>query len=130
MLLHSEIYLFANCSCSNACIMVLPKLTFFLLCAAQGRRSHLNLGGAGAQWWVEVEFFFVDFCSGVCGNLSAGVFSGMALEIFVEITNFVKTRKKNPSQLARNGHPLTTHLPSNYTAALIRLTYDCSFRKS
>jgi len=32
-LLHPKTCLFANFSCSNTCIMVLPKLTFVLLCA-------------------------------------------------------------------------------------------------
>jgi len=31
-MLHPEMYLFVNRSCSNACITVLPKLTFVLLC--------------------------------------------------------------------------------------------------
>jgi len=33
MLLHPGTFHFANCSSSNACIMVLPKLAFVLLCS-------------------------------------------------------------------------------------------------
>ena len=50
------------------------------------------------------------------------VFSDATLETFAEI--FLKT--KNKSQPVSNSHPPPPHLLSNYRAALIRLTHDCS----
>ena len=66
----------------------------------------------------------MDFCSGVCKNLSKDVFSEVALKYFVEISNF---EDKKRSQPVSNHGPLP---PSNYTAAPIRLTDDRSITKS
>jgi len=74
----------------------------------------------------------VDFCSGVCTyrNLSTDVISEVALKNFAEISNISTENQKKGLNPARNYCPLPPHLPSNYTAALTRLTDDCSIRKS
>ena len=48
----------------------------------------------------------------------------------MEFSNFSTEDHKKRSQPASNQCPPPTCLPSNYTAALIRLTDDCSIRKS
>ena len=75
------------------------------------------------------RIFFTDFCSGICRNLSTDTFSEVALKNFVECSNF-STKDQKRSQPASNHCPLPPHLPSNYTAAPIRLTDDFSIRKS
>ena len=76
------------------------------------------------------EIFFMNFCSDVCRNLNVDIFSDAALEIFIEISNFSTEGQKKRSQPGSNHSPPPLCLPSNYIAALIRLTHDCSIRKS
>jgi len=72
----------------------------------------------------------VDFCIGVCKNLSTDVFSEVALKNLVKISNF-STEDQKRSQPASNHCPPDPppHLPSNFTAATM-LTDDCSIRTS
>ena len=56
-------------------------------------------------------------------------FSEVALKNFMEYSNFSTKDQKKVSP-ASNHCPLPSHLPSNYTAAPIRLTDDFSIRKS
>ena len=50
--------------------------------------------GAGAQRCIEFQIFFVNFCSGVCRNLSANAFSDASQEDFAGISNFSSKDKK------------------------------------
>ena len=101
-----------------------------IVALCQGQRRQLNFGGLGAQWWIEIQKFLSGFFSGACRNLSTDIFSDAALKTFAEISNFSTKDQKKMSQPASNDCPLPPCLPSNYTAAPIRLTDDCSIRKS
>ena len=92
--------------------------------------EQVDKGGGDTSGWglsgeqkFRVKIFFTDFCSGVCRNLSTDVFSEVALK-------HLQLKIKKRFQPASN-HCLSPPCPpSNYTAALTRLTDDCSIRKS
>ena len=117
-----------NCVSLDLSLAQYVKIVHPTICV-QGRRRHLNLGGGRGSVVNRNSNFSLQIFAVVYVGISTWMFS-MKWHQKISLKSPISTEDPKKVLTCQQSLSSATLPPSNYTAALTRLTDDCSIRKS